>query len=557
MSRAVVACAVGLVVAGACNERRPAIPEDAAPRRAPAPAPPAPQPSTTTFVVRVTDAGEPVAARVLLVDAKGAPLHMGTLDVYGARQGAGACAFAVDVIGSWDGLILGHGAAEIPVGADHCRPSPAIPYGRYKVVAWRGIEYERWEGEVDLSAKRGRVELAIPLERAWTPTGTLAADLHVHAHESNDSNMPNAQRVVAEAASGIQVIAPANHNANADVGDDITAVGLGGTIASIASNELSNDALHVGVYPVVIDRAKPRNGAIPEADVVARAGSNAVAEAKRLFGLARALPGRPIVQLNHPRLRYAALFDSAGWDGRAWPPPFPLEFDAVEVLNGFTAFNVEGDRRIDASVRDYLTLVDHGVLVAPVGNSDTHDFNWVVDGTARTYVYADPPALPLDTGAFVQAIRARRTVATTGPWLEVRASASPTASRAVGPGQVLRARTRVWLDVTVAQARFVKTARLRVWLGTPRGPELVRELEVPAGVRRHPWSGWISVGRADTWLVVTADGDAPLPLDQTGSYQHDKWKHAGVTPFAIAAPILVDANRDGRWRRKGRSLRVK
>jgi hypothetical protein len=77
----------------------------------------------------------------------------------------------------------------------------------------------------------------------------------------------------------------------------------------------------------------------------------------------------------------------------------------------------------------------------------------------------------------------------------------------------------------------------------------VRELEVPAGVRRHPWSGWISVGRADTWLVVPADGDAPLPLDQTGSYQHDKWKHAGVTPFAIAAPILVDADGDGHWKR--------
>ena len=54
----------------------------------------------------------------------------------------------------------------MPIGADACTPSPAIAYGRYRVWAWRGVEYERFEGEVDLSAGRGRVELAIPLERA-------------------------------------------------------------------------------------------------------------------------------------------------------------------------------------------------------------------------------------------------------------------------------------------------------------------------------------------------------------------------------------------------------
>ncbi len=67
----------------------------------------------------------------------------------------------------------------------------------------------------------------------------------------------------------------------------------------------------------------------------------------------------------------------------SWPPPFPLQFDAVEVLAGYTAFNAPGDRRFDDGVRDFYTLVDHGVLVAPLGNSDTHDLNWVLDGTTR------------------------------------------------------------------------------------------------------------------------------------------------------------------------------
>ena len=49
--------------------------------------------------------------------------------------------------------------------------------------------------------------------------------------------------------------------------------------------------------------------------------------------------------------------------------------------------------------------------------------------------------------------------------------------------------------------------------------------------------------------LITADGDTPLPLEQTGTYQRDKWKYDGITPFAIAGPILIDADADGRWKR--------
>src|SRR5262249_21049804 len=199
----------------------------------------------------------------LLLDTQGAPLHMGNLDLYGRRQGAAACVIAPGVVGSWDGLIVGYGVADVPVGADRCVPTPAIPYGRYRVVAWRGIEYERFEGEVDVSEGRGRVELAIELARAWTPQGVLAADLHVHAHASNDSTLPNPQRVIAQAAAGIQVVALSDHNWNGDLDAEIAELHLEGVIASIASNELTTDALHVGVYPVEVVRGAPRGGAPP------------------------------------------------------------------------------------------------------------------------------------------------------------------------------------------------------------------------------------------------------------------------------------------------------
>jgi hypothetical protein len=500
--------------------------------------------STTTLAVEITDGTQRVGARVLLFGDKGAPLHMGNIDLYGARQGAMACEIAPGVIGSWDGLIVGLGTAEVPVGADSCNPSPAIPYGHYKVWAWRGIEFERWEGEVDLSANRGRVELEIPLERAWTPHGTLAADLHVHAQASADSTVPNPQRVLAQVAAGIQVIGLSDHNTNGDLDREITALGLDGVVASIASNELTTDVLHAGVYPVVVDRTKPRGGALRD-DLMKRMGP------QQLIDHARALPGNPILQINHPRFRVTSLYDGTGWNGTSWPPPFPLGFDAVEVLAGYTAFNVEGDRRFDDGVRDFYTMIDHGKLITPLGNSDTHDLNWVLDGTARNYVLVDEPAArPFDEAGFIAAIRARRVVATTGPWLDVEIAEAKDAQPTVGPGGSVRPRDdKVWLDVEVSRARFVEVERIRVTVGGPMGPMLVQTIDVPPDQRSFRWAGEITVGAHDTWIGITADGDTAMPLEITGTYQRDKWKRAGVTPFAIASPILVDADKDGRWKR--------
>ena len=431
-------CVLALAIAAAgCRRREP--------RARPAPTPPGSTPGVLHLQITDGPGGPPVAARVYLWGGPAAdrPVHIGVNDRYdGTRQVAGYCMLGTGALGTWDGLVLPWGAADVPIGGgDGCDPSPAIPLGTYRVWAWRGIEFERWQGTVTVGAGDD-VTLTIPLERAWRADGTVAADMHVHAAASNDSGLPDTIRVMSEAAAGIQVVGLSNHDVDSDARGAIRALGLVGTIASIPSNEFGNDWVHLGIYPVVVDRKAPRGGS-PSFDELEDLDPG------HMMAQARAFTGRPIVQVNHPRFRAYALFDTTEWNGVSWPPPFPLDFDAVEVLNGHTVFDEPDDLRLDDSVRDFMTFLQHGYLVAAVGNSDTHHLDGVRDGVARTYVYVDHPGLaPLDVLGFVRAVRARRAVATTCPWLEVRAGVAGPGQVQAGPGEAVRARGGlVGLDV--------------------------------------------------------------------------------------------------------------
>lgn len=498
-----------------------------------------PAPSLT---IRVTesDGGAPIPARVVMF-AGDAPVHFGTLDFLDeTRQVKGYCWLAPGALGTWDGLVLPWGEATIPPGAS-CGAELALPPGTYRVWAFQGIEFERWEGEVTIGA--APVTLDIALERAFTPAGALAADLHVHSMASPDSTVPTVIRAMTLAAAGVRVVALSDHNVNGDLDDELRWTELAPRLASIASNELSSDWAHVGVYPVRVDRGAPRGGSPPEVDTAGWSG-------EQLLAYARALPGRPIVQVNHPRYRVYALFDLTGWDGVAWPPPFPLEFDAVEVLSGNTAYNVPSDRRLDDCVRDFYTLIDHGALVTAVGNSDTHYLTGIRDALTRTYVFVDDPRTqPFDEDAFIAAIRARRAIATTGPWLDVELVSG---GAPVGPGQALTAHGSLHLDVEVRQAAWSKADQLRIWVGDGTGARIAHEVTLDTSPYR--WQLDLDVAR-DGWVGVDVGGDTILPVEMTGDVAAIH-QHPGATPFALINPILVDADGDGRVRYQQADLAV-
>jgi len=191
-----------------------------------------------------------------------------------------------------------------------------------------------------------------------------------------------------------------------------------------------------------------------------------------------------------------------------WPPPSRSSFDAVEVLAGYTAFNVRRPP-FDDGARDFYTLVYHGHLIARSANSDTHDLNWVSTARPANYVYVDDPRRRRSTGRLHR--RDPRPPAWSrqaASWLDVEAAASRGATADRRPGQALSAAGTRGSNVTVSQAPFVHVERIRITIGgggarrSRQRRRSARRAQLPLDRRdrdRHRY----------TWIGVTADGRTP------------------------------------------------
>ena len=70
-----------------------------------------------------------------------------------------------------------------------------LPAGRYDVLATHGPEYSLPRQELEVNADLGATFRA-ELKRTVDTSGYLAADFHVHASPSHDSNVPLTERVL-------------------------------------------------------------------------------------------------------------------------------------------------------------------------------------------------------------------------------------------------------------------------------------------------------------------------------------------------------------------------
>jgi hypothetical protein len=520
-------------------------------------------PSETVLHVRVHDAvtGAPLPAKLFLRDeATGQEIHFGNhadpprceaMSISLRELGTGGA------LATWNGIALWRGEARIPIGETHtipgngCAPEhmETLGFGRYLITAGRGLEYELTTASVDLGPKRGEVFLDLPLNRVIDTRGYLAADMHIHSGKGDgtgswDSLVAPADRIKTEVVAGIEVMVSSDHDYVTDFASPLAALyPEGAPAASITGDEISANFGHFGAMPMAVDPGdRAGNGALPRHEVMGMSP-------QRLFDRLHAMPSAPLVQLNHPRLSFAAYFNdtmSCDWRDTTRLPKCSLGFDAIEILNGWLACTAIVHQTLD----DWHAMMRFGIVTTATGNSDTHGSSMIEAGFPRTYVrVGDDAVSAFDEDVFMGALRQQRAIATTGPFLTLRVgdrAEGDWVTKPLGPLQVsVRMQAASWVKVDTVRL-LVDGAVVRTW-------EVPRVAGVPAPVFEGTETLTIA---QDAAITAEAEGVTPLPVWMTGDFQLlpdiislcRNPAQPGMIPFAATNAVIVDADGDGKLR---------
>jgi hypothetical protein len=541
----------------------------------------------TVLHIRVHDAatGLPIPAKIFLRDdATGDQLHFGNngdgplcagmaASLHDIASDAGGGALA-----TWNGIAIWRGEASIPIGVEWPVPGnsnpcadprygldPAfvtvdrresVPFGSYRILVTRGIEYEITEHAVDLSAGRGDILVDVPLNHTVDTSGYLGADMHIHSGNvdgsgSWDSLVTPENRVKTEVAAGIEVMVSSDHDYLTDLGEPIRRLwpqpGPPAPVAAIIGNEASANFGHFNAMPLTITRGAPGNGAF-------NAGSSTLTP-QGLFDGLHALPTSPLIQVNHPRLTFAAYFNATycNWTDITTLPGCSLDFDAIEVLNGWLACR----GKIHETLNDWYAMMRLGVITTATGNSDTHGASSIIAGFPRTYVrVAQDTVAAFDEAEFIGALRRHQALATTGPFLTLRvdqqAAEGDLVTNTSGSVMVnIRMQTSTWIHVNTLRL-LVDGVAVKTWaLDDPSISSSLFEV-----------SNQSVALAADAAITVEAEGSDPLPTWMVGDFLVQKVlvdicgndANPGMIPFAVTNPVFVDADGDGLF--KAETLRA-
>ena len=227
-----------------------------------------------------------------------------------------------------------------------------------------------------------------------------------------------------------------------------------------------------------------------------------------------------------------------------------LSFDAVELMTGPSV------RRYHKVRRDWFSLLDQGVRMTAVANSDSHTLTLATNiGFVRTYVMAenDQPGT-IDENELARNVKAMKAFGSTGPVLHFTVDGDD--GREYGMGETVSVLSdRISLHVQVEAVPWMPVEEVRFFVNGCR----VRTLEVDApekvlGGDVLRFDRKIALDVMDDAYVTV---EAGVCLKANGAWCHPELKSelpetvSNVVPIAFSNPIFIDRDGDGESRPPG------
>src|SRR5262245_55823250 len=462
--------------------------------------------SAATVDITIVERGEsgkskPLPCRLTIVDDRGA------LATIGAASG--------DQLAVRPGVVYtGNGRARF-----------GVPAGSYTIHAGRGFEYGI--DSVRIIVKPGDVVRKTLSIRREVPTpGWVSCDTHVHTLTySGHGDATIDERVITLAGEGIELPIATDHNRQISLHETAAKLGVRRWFTPVVGNEVTTSIGHFNIFPV------PPGDRIP--DYKAR-------DWKEIFASIQLQTAAKIVILNHPRDLHSGFrpfgpehhnaVTGANLDG------WILQVNAMEVVNS-------GAQQTDPLqlFRDWFGLLNRGVLLTPVGASDSHDVSRFIVGQGRTYIRCrddDPGNLDVDEA--VESFLKGRVLVSCGLLADI------TVNDRFGPGDLVPAANEIKVAVRVLGPSWVTADTVELYANGHKIRVARIPKDQPAGVK---WSGAWRLPRFqhDVHLVVIASGPGvselywPIAKPYQPASPHVNRRVIGAT-----GAVWIDGDGDGK-----------
>ena len=458
--------------------------------------------ATLDIAVREEAGGRAIPSRITVVNAHGTLVSFGTASgpQHAVRPGV---------------VYSGNGSVQLK-----------LPAGQYVIWAGRGFEYSVATTRVEL-ARGTHTSRRLAIRREVDTTGWAAMDTHVHtATFARHGDATADERMLTIAGEGIELPVSTEHNVRIDFAAGAREAGVREHFTPIIGSEVTTRSLgHFNVFPLApgggkIDERAPDWGRLREAI------DHAATE--------------PVIVLNHGRddhggfqpLGRARHISIAGEDLQGWSLPA----NAMEVLNS-------GAIRSDglSLPRDWMGMLNRGLVLTPVGSSDSHDVSRYIIGQGRTYVRcddADPGRV--DPSQVTERVRRGQVMVSYGLLAELSVDGK-------GPGELVEKKGDLTVRIRVKGPGWTRARRVSLYMNGVK----VREARIASGT--NAGVKWVATWRLprpahDVHLVAIADGPGiTAPYWPTAKpYQPTSTE---FTPYVLglSGAVFVDADDSGRF----------
>ncbi len=380
-----------------------------------------------------------------------------------------------------------------------------LPAGDYTLYAGRGFAYGI--DSVRVMLRPGdTLRKTLTIRREVPTDGWASCDTHVHTLTySGHGDSTADERVVTLAGEGIELPVATEHNRQIDYRAAAVKQGVADYFTLVVGNEVTTDVGHFNIFPVRAGTSVP--------DFQGK-------DWKAVFASIAAKTGPKVIVLNHPRDLHAGFrpfgpehhVAVAGENLDGWD----LRVNAVEVVNS-------GAQQTDVMrpFHDWFGLLNRGMVIAPVGASDSHDVSRFIVGQGRTYVRCknDRPG-HIDVDEAARSFAEGRVLVSCGLLAEI------TVNGKYGPGDLAPAAAEVKVAVRVLGPGWTTADQVELYANGHK----VREERIKDGRRAGvKWAGEWTLPRFqhDTWLVAVASGPAVTEL---------YWPIA--KPYQPASPVV-------------------